>query len=97
MTLGHPSEGATPFVASGVSGDPPWNSWCRTIAHSEDIVLRWYSRRRCFPYSAGSWPSDRIRWRACEVRPKDSWNLPVHEFLQQFVMAQKVPGVVANI
>jgi hypothetical protein len=44
MTLGHPSEGGTPFVAEALSGDPPWNVWCRTIAHSEGIVLRWYSR-----------------------------------------------------
>jgi hypothetical protein len=48
MTEGHALEGARPFVAEALSDDPPWNASCRTIAHSEGIVLRWRSTQRHF-------------------------------------------------
>jgi hypothetical protein len=74
MTVGHPgAEGAASYASARLSGDPPWNAWRRTIAHSEGIVLQWYSRQRYFPCCAESWPSGRIPWHACEVPLIDSW------------------------
>jgi hypothetical protein len=72
MTVGHPVERPASCVACGLSGDPPRNAWCRTIAHSEDIFLQCYSTQLYFSCCAESELSGRIRWHAFEVRPMDS-------------------------
>jgi hypothetical protein len=73
MTAGDPVERPASCVAYGLSGDPPRNAWCRTIAHSEDIFLQCYSTQPYFSCCAESELSGRIRWHAFEVRPMDSW------------------------
>src|ERR1700719_1445341 len=73
MTVGHPIERPVSYVLECLSGDPPRNAWCRTIAHSEDIFLQCYSTQPYFPCCAESELSGRIPWHACEVRPMDSW------------------------
>jgi hypothetical protein len=52
MTVDRPVEQPVSCVPCDPSGDPPWNAWCRTIAHSEDTVLQCHSRRLYFPWSA---------------------------------------------
>ena len=60
MIVGHRREGATSYVPEGLSGDPPRNAWCHTIAHSEDIFLQCYSTQPYFPCCAESELSGRI-------------------------------------